>query len=467
MPDYRIQLAPTPAFAEAYQRGVGFRNEQEAIRQQQEELQRQLAARDQLATAFQGYQPGQAIPSAAFPAMATLAPQAVMPMAETSEQMAVRAAEQAREERKRGMMGEAYDTGQFEPLRQEFPVEGMAYQQALTAEKQAEIKHGATMAKFGLNYLQNTPPNELNQNIVYGLAASMSDTEEEVNRYMSSPAGLAALRADMEKAYGMGAFALAHTEQQKAASPMGKVMQDYGAGLIATEDLPRALDAAAKGSGITIDLGTDAGRKKAYEAGASATIGIVRGGYDKLINAPGMITAMQQAHNLIDSGAMTGTGAEWRLDVKKAMKFMGIDVSDEEISSTETLASVLKDRVAASLKMTFGAQLSEGERAYLESAMGKIGTDPNALKDILTFYEQKARDSVKTHNEMAEAVSEFTLVPLTVTLPPEKKAKARKEPETQEELPSPESYPVGTRAEQDGMTMEVIEYEGRKVWMRR
>jgi hypothetical protein len=170
------------------------------------------------------------------------------------------------------------------------------------------------------------------------------------------------------------------------------------------------------GVSITQDF-SGAGEKAAFEAGATATIGIVRDGYNKLQNAKGLIDSIDYAQDILKKDVIVGPGADYFLTVKRFLKAIRVDVNDDEIAQSETLKSVLMNRVAESLKMTFGAQLSDPERAYLETAMGKLSTDPTALRDILDFYRNKAISMVETHNKLATGVQKYTMgIPLTIDL---------------------------------------------------
>jgi len=112
------------------------------------------------------------------------------------------------------------------------------------------------------------------------------------------------------------------------------------------------------------------------------------------------------AINLLDSGVITGAGAEYLTSAGKALQRIGVSYFDDAISNTEAyMASQVKE--VGSLIRLFGSGtgLSDADREYAEkAAAGKITMSEQSLRKILDINKRAKLNSIKFYNELAKNV---------------------------------------------------------------
>ena len=109
------------------------------------------------------------------------------------------------------------------------------------------------------------------------------------------------------------------------------------------------------------------------------------------------VTAVHSFRQLLDAGAFTGTGAEYKLALAKAGELLGIP--SEKATNTQALMGAAAERVLSTIK-TLGANPSNADREYLEKAKGgTITATEDGLRRILDIGERLARQTIKQHGE--------------------------------------------------------------------
>ena len=134
-------------------------------------------------------------------------------------------------------------------------------------------------------------------------------------------------------------------------------------------------------------------------------------------DARGIIDTVQQGRQLLQSGAITGFGAEALTQIGAALNQIGINFAEDAVANTQAFASNMAQNVGRIIKQ-FGAGtgLSNDDRNYAEKmAGGKITLDRKAIERILDINERAARNVIVSHNKRVQGIK--TNVPLTVEMP--------------------------------------------------
>ena len=127
----------------------------------------------------------------------------------------------------------------------------------------------------------------------------------------------------------------------------------------------------------------------------------------------------QIGRDILASGAITGTGANFLVGLNNALQQAGIDAGFEDAAAnSQAYAAAMGANVGRIIKQ-FGAGtgLSDADRNYAEQmAGGKINLTEKALKRILDINDKAAGAVIDAHNKDVAQVK--TNIPLTVTRPP-------------------------------------------------
>jgi hypothetical protein len=126
--------------------------------------------------------------------------------------------------------------------------------------------------------------------------------------------------------------------------------------------------------------------------------------YTAALNAPQAIENSKRTIDLVNSGAITGTGADIALQAAKIFNVAGAD-NKETIRNTEMLVANRGKALLGSIKASglAGSQgLTEGERKFLTQAEGgTITLDPETLKAMASLEIKQAVNNQKKWNAQA------------------------------------------------------------------
>ena len=134
-------------------------------------------------------------------------------------------------------------------------------------------------------------------------------------------------------------------------------------------------------------------------------------------DAADMINTIKIGRGLIQQGIVTGFGADFRVDLGRALKLAGIETGDDAVANTQAFAATMAQNVGKLIKQ-FGAGtgLSDADREYaIKMAGGQITLDEGAIKKILDINERAAKNTIEQHNKKYGGIK--TTVPLTVDVP--------------------------------------------------
>ena len=177
-----------------------------------------------------------------------------------------------------------------------------------------------------------------------------------------------------------------------------------------------------KAGATNVQTNIDTSRDEFFEklGGESAKKFIDR--REKALEGLSSLRGIRQARNLLDQGMITGTGADFRVGLGKALNTIGFNFEEDAIANTEAFTAAQAKQVANILS-AFGAGsgLSDADRIFaVRAAGGDINMTEEAIRRILDLNETAVINSVKTFNEEAGRIPQgSTPFPLTIELPPD------------------------------------------------
>ena len=134
-------------------------------------------------------------------------------------------------------------------------------------------------------------------------------------------------------------------------------------------------------------------------------------------DAKEIINTVNEGRRLLNSGMVTGFGAETLVGIGQALSQAGITFAEDATANSQAYAANMAQNVGKIIKL-FGAGtgLSNADREYAEKmAGGKINLDKKAIEKILDINERMARNVITQHNKNAAGIK--TNIPLTVEAP--------------------------------------------------
>jgi len=159
----------------------------------------------------------------------------------------------------------------------------------------------------------------------------------------------------------------------------------------------------------------------ASETAAKEFTKTTRATYDQLKSAPMLLRNIEEAKALIPQAkGFMGPGGESLMEAAKFLNNrLNARINVEGIKSAEELRTRIFFNIMENLKK-MDAQPSQFQQQLMMDALGKLGTDPNALVNVLDAYGDTIRDKVELFNqEVRGAEQRGTRFPYdpTITLP--------------------------------------------------
>ena len=129
-----------------------------------------------------------------------------------------------------------------------------------------------------------------------------------------------------------------------------------------------------------------------------------------------ILNTVAQGRQLLNSGTITGFGADWIVGAGQALGRIGFDTG-EAVSNTQAFASTMAQNVGKLIKQFgSGTGLSDADREYAEKmAGGRITLEEKSIRKILDINERAARNVIRRHNQRVKGIK--TNVPLEVEEP--------------------------------------------------
>jgi hypothetical protein len=210
------------------------------------------------------------------------------------------------------------------------------------------------------------------------------------------------------------------SKEKPEAKPNIQKLQEYAATLPPGSPLLAQVQGAIKaeslGRGVTLNMPP---QEKAFEGGLGA-------GQSKKIledktsalDAAAILETNQVAKDLLKSGVITGTGANFFVGLNSALQQAGLDFGyADAASNSQAYVSAMGANVGRLIKQ-FGAGtgLSNADREYAEKmAGGQITLTESALRKIIDINDRAANRVIDLHNRNVKDIK--TNIPLTVEKP--------------------------------------------------
>ena len=135
-------------------------------------------------------------------------------------------------------------------------------------------------------------------------------------------------------------------------------------------------------------------------------------------DAASIIETNEIGRKILNSGAITGAGANFFVGLNQALKTAGIDLGYGDASANSQAYVALMAQNTGKIIKQFGAGtgLSDADREYAaKAAAGQITLDEKAIRRVLDINDRASRNVIKLHNESVKGIKSD--IPLTVEIP--------------------------------------------------
>jgi hypothetical protein len=129
--------------------------------------------------------------------------------------------------------------------------------------------------------------------------------------------------------------------------------------------------------------------------------------------APKQIESAQQTLNLLDKGAITGLGANYKLNLARALNVVGAN-NDEVIKNTEQLVANRGQAVLNNIKTSglgAGQGFTDKDRQFLENVVGgTISLNDKTLRDLANIEIKTAKALANNWNSRLSSIPKEAIV---------------------------------------------------------
>ena len=149
--------------------------------------------------------------------------------------------------------------------------------------------------------------------------------------------------------------------------------------------------------------------ENAFQKSASeASVKTITENQDKAKSAVLTLQSNQEAIDILDSGVITGTGAEWITGFGKALQQAGFTLMDNPTDNAQAYAASAAKRVAEIITaFGSGTGLSDADREYARNAAaGDITMTEGAIRKIIDINNRAAQGAINSYNADISKLSE-------------------------------------------------------------
>ena len=135
-------------------------------------------------------------------------------------------------------------------------------------------------------------------------------------------------------------------------------------------------------------------------------------------DAASILATNQVGRDILSSGAITGSGADFFVGLNQALKTAGIDAGYADASAnSQAYGATMASNVGKLIKQYgAGTGLSDADREFAtKAAAGSINMDEKAIRRVLDINDRAARNVINLHNKKVEGIK--TNIPLKVEIP--------------------------------------------------
>lgn len=116
------------------------------------------------------------------------------------------------------------------------------------------------------------------------------------------------------------------------------------------------------------------------------------------------LQSISEARRAVEGGGVFGSGADFRLGLRKVAALLGAD--NTKVVNTETFRSAVAPQIAATMKATVGStQISNADREFAEKAAGgAITLDEQSIRRLLGIMEKAGNVVIQQHRDKMDAI---------------------------------------------------------------
>jgi len=159
-----------------------------------------------------------------------------------------------------------------------------------------------------------------------------------------------------------------------------------------------------KAGATTVQMTNKIGAESMTKLGEEMSKSLVAERKD-VLGAVSSLNNIREAEALIESGIITGTGAEFLTNAGNFLSSrLGINFSEDPVANTQAYAATMGNQVGQIIKQFgSGTGLSDADREYAEKIVGgKITLNEKAIRKLIAINKKAFMNVVKTYNAKAE-----------------------------------------------------------------
>jgi hypothetical protein len=135
-------------------------------------------------------------------------------------------------------------------------------------------------------------------------------------------------------------------------------------------------------------------------------------------DAASILQTNQVGRDILNSGAITGAGADFFVGLNQGLKTAGIDAGyGDAAANSQAYGATLASNVGKLIKQYgAGTGLSDADREFAtKAAAGSVNMDEKAIRRVLDINDRAARNIITGHNKKVEGIK--TNIPLKIEIP--------------------------------------------------
>lgn len=193
------------------------------------------------------------------------------------------------------------------------------------------------------------------------------------------------------------------------------ILQTFGKAGDLTGAMDYIVKATTKGKGQTINIGEGSLAKALGKKGGEQLVE----NKDKAVKAAESIKTANESIKLLDSGVITGFGAEFITNLGRVVKRMGFDIGTDVENTQAFVANqgrAVLD-ILGSGALGAGTGISDNDRLFAKNiAGGNIALDEKAIRRIISLNAKVSKNVIERHNKEFARVKDSP-IDLKVELP--------------------------------------------------
>jgi hypothetical protein len=124
------------------------------------------------------------------------------------------------------------------------------------------------------------------------------------------------------------------------------------------------------------------------------------------LDAEETLYANAAAREVLDKGVITGYGADFLVNMGRALSQSGVDLAEDPVANTQAFLAMRAQQVGRIIKLFgSGTGLSDADRDYAEkAAAGQINLDEKAIRKIIQISDRQAKWAINRYEREASKV---------------------------------------------------------------